>query len=315
MTLSFYNLYPKLDPIWKKQANRRTHMDATFTEYGKIHNDVANIMCKTFNELHEKNNLLRTFQNQSFIVQSQLFEFHDSAMFIYESNSYDHLPKSNHMKYLNEFISNIVLPLFTRTEQSYLKKYFNFTSCFFVWFLCTPQFFYANKSKIWDCCLLQKRRIIHNQNPSKQTKNKIKTISYGEDTIIPALEKSVQEKLSNMASLLNLSFEETVSSFEIHARITREMTEENLGKNKYKKGLKLYQAYEKEHKKLVSLKNITYFKKNESGIHRSNGTFVPFKQKKIVPTEIKPTLFENHGPEEEEEEENDVPDDWESLIV
>ena len=67
---------------------------------------------------------------------------------------------------INEFISNIVLPLFTRTEQSYLKKYFNFTSCFFVWFLCTPQFFYANKSKIWDCCLLQKRRIIHNQNPS-----------------------------------------------------------------------------------------------------------------------------------------------------
>ena len=66
------------------------------------------------------------------------------------------------------------------------------------------------------------------------------------EAMIPTLEKAVDEKRTLLTSLLDLTFDESSSSFEIHARITHEMTEANLGKNKYKKCLKLYQSYQKE---------------------------------------------------------------------
>ena len=313
MTLSFYKLYPKLDATWTKQVNRKNYATSEFLEHGKIHNDVAKIMCSTFKALHEKGNLIQVFRDQCAKQKITTFEFHDHSFYIYEpTSSYDKLPKSNHMQHLNEFMLRVVIPLFDRKDKAYLKKHFNFSTCFLVWFLCSPQFFYANPTKTWECCLLKKKRVSIATSPLKQSKNQVKTTSHSEDTMIPTLEKSVDEKRTLLTSLLDLTFDESSSSFEIHARITHEMTEANLGKNKYKKCLKLYQSYQKESKKLASLKNITHYKKKESGIHRSNGTFVPFKQKAVVPETMEPNEVVSEESESESET-DEVPDDWESL--
>ena len=42
--------------------------------------------------------------------------------------------------------------------------------------------------------------------------------------------------------------------------------------------LKHYQQYQKTKQKLDHLVRTSQFKQNEKGVHRSNGTFVPFKQ-------------------------------------
>lgn len=321
MTVSFYNLYPKLAPVWSKQANRRDSTTASFLDHGKIHNDVAKIMCQKFKNIHETGNLVHAFRTQWMKQKTPPFEFHDNSMFIYEFTPYDCLPKSSHMNQLNQFMLHVVLPLFPPKDKSYLKKHFNFSSCFFVWFLCTPQFFYANHSKSWECCLLKKKRMEIAPTPQKQAKNQVKTTSHSEDTMIPSLEKSVDEKLSALTSLLEISFDESVSSFEIHGRVTNEMTEQKLGKNKYKRCLKLYQSYQKEHKKLTSLKNVTNYKKMESGIHRSNGTFVPFKQKVVVPEmemeerDLEVVIEEVDVVDAAAADAVDVPDDWESLGI
>lgn len=134
--------------------------------------------------------------------------------------------------------------------------------------------------------------------------------------MIPSLEKSVDEKLSALTSLLEISFDDSASSFEIHGRIEDKMTEQKLGKNKHKRCLKLYQSYRKENKKLTSLKNVTNYKKTASGIHRNNGTFVPFKQKVVVPEmEMEERDLEVVIEEADAVDTDDVPDDWESLGI
>jgi hypothetical protein len=59
----------------------------------------------------------------------------------------------------------------------------------------------------------------------------------------------------------------------------------------------------------------------ESGIHRSNGTFVPFKQKVVVPEmemeerDLEVVIEEVDAVDAAAADAVDVPDDWESLGI
>ena len=50
--------------------------------------------------------------------------------------------------------------------------------------------------------------------------------------------------------------------------------------------LKHYQQYQKTKQKLDHLVRTSQFKQNEKGVHRSNGTFIPFKQQCIEKEEL-----------------------------
>ena len=77
-----------------------------------------------------------------------------------------------------------------------------------------------------------------------------------------------------------------LNAHDIQPTISAHLAEEKLGKNKYKRMLKHYQQYQKTKQKLDHLVRTSQFKQNEKGVHRSNGTFIPFKRQCIEKEEL-----------------------------
>ena len=80
--------------------------------------------------------------------------------------------------------------------------------------------------------------------------------------------------------------------------------------NNYSNVVQLNTSYQKEKQKLDSFIRIVQFKQNEQGIHRCNGTFVPFKELKQKDDE--------HEEKHEKEPPQilstiEIPDSWEDL--
>lgn len=302
-SISFSNRFYKLDKLWSKQRKHFNYERNIFTDDGNPSNFIAKTIHERLREIQEKE-IIHYFAQKH--ASDQAFVFQDSCMYIYDHRPSDFLPKNNtELEKLSYFMHTCLYPLFTKEIQNRIKKHHGIACCFMIWFLCTPHFYSPT-----FCLLSRKPKIIKKE--SKQQHNTYKTTSHSEEKRIPQLQNEVQFCLTEIETILNVKLQ-NLNAHEIHPTISTYLTENYLGKNKYKKALKQYQHYQKEKQRLDSLIRVVQFKQNEQGIHRSNGTFVPFKELKHK---------NNDSPEEDQTPcpppppillENDIPDCWEDL--
>lgn len=298
---SFSNRFYKVDKLWSKQRKHYNYERNIFLNDGTPSNFIAKVIHEKLRDNPEKDIIQYFAQKHAF---NQAFMFKDSCMYIYDHRQRDFLPKNNiELEKLSYFMHTCIYPLFSNEIKKRIKPHHETACCFMIWFLCTPEFYSPT------CRLLSKKpkKVIR---VLKQQHNTYKTTSHSEEKMIPGLRNEIKKYISELEILLNISLQ-NYNAHDIHVIISKYLNEEYLGKNKYKKTLKKYQHYQKEKQKLDSFIRIVLFKQNEQGIHRCNGTFVPFKKLK------------QKDDEHEEEPQTppppqilstiDIPDSWEDL--
>ena len=297
---SFSNRFYKLDKLWSKQRKHFNYERNIFMDDGNPSNFIAKVIHERLRAIQDKD-LIRYFAQKH--ASNQAFVFQDSCMYIYDHRPSDFLPKNNtELEKLSYFMHTCLYPLFSSEIQKRIKKHHEIACCFVIWFLCSPDFYSPT-----SCLLSKKPKVIKKE--TKQQHNTYKTTSHSEEKRIPQLQNEVQLCLKEIETILNVSVQ-NLNAHDIHPTISTYLTENYLGKNQYKKALKLYQHYQKEKQRLDSLIRVVQFKQNEQGIHRSNGTFVPFKELKPDSQEEPPPQTPSPSPESLPV---DIPDCWEDL--
>ena len=275
---TFSNTFYKLDKLWTRKRKHFNYERAIFDDDGIPSNFIPKIIQEQLRETHlDSGNIFRYFMNRYSTITK--FVFQEQAMYIYDHRQSDYLPKNNaELQKLSDFLHMCIYPLFPRETQKRLKKYHMISCCFVIWFFGTPNFFVST-------CLLPTRPTKAKHKVMKQEHNLYKSSCFSQDKQIPQLQASVHCALSVLETQLGVSLEK-LNAHDIHPTISAHLTEEKLGKNKYKRMLKHYQQYQKTKQKLDHLVRTSQFKQNEKGVHRSNGTFIPFKQQCIEKEEL-----------------------------
>ena len=328
---TFSKTYYRLSPIWERKTIGIESTANPFLNFtSELNLKIAHILNTCLNDINKNSlNLIKQFEikwHEHKNSRNYSIKFESNELFwFYNFRKNDHLPKSeNDLARIYNFVEFVIDEFVEENNKSILKKYITISSCFVLWFLTKPKYFFTKneytkiKGKIikkWSPYLISKEPIKVIKKEKKEI-NKFKEEEYTITNKIPEMEK----KMNNMKETLGKYIEKNIMDMEewyIHREVSNYL-DSDIGSNKQKKINKYYQNYQKELAKFQKLKS-SITKKGEftDQMELENGIHITFKQIR----EKKTTELSAEDKLEDKDEKNilnrideEVPENWEDLF-
>lgn len=317
----FIGTYMKVYRVMKHKfdGSKLNYSNTTFIRDNKI-GKVFCMMNEAFKAHHERHGNL-----QNYILSIGIEGVktnNEGKLWIYDSRKSDKMPKNDkEYERFVSFMDTLVKSMFNERDGQYLCENMNIVASFFLLFTTTPGFYLSdkklglakmNKNAKWTCIVIFKEPVVVVKK-QRLEHNNYKTESHNDVSRIPKLKARVSELACALEEALDIKFEKSDGNFEIHRKVSGNMSESILGSNKYKKVHKMYQEYQKEKQKMLVAIEGMKTSTNFAGVELENGNVVTFKKvrqqstKKSVEKAAEEVVQETSTTDSWE----DIPDDWE----
>ena len=307
------NIYVRLASSWNKKCGQRDCTANVF--HGTVPSEplyhVASLMNTVLCDIHSRTGIVEELKNvEPNVVASDTA----TSVWIYDMRASDAAPRTEQDSVrLKHFVKMLIKKHFDTHTQSYLLQHINISTCFFMWFLATPNYFYATKEmkqttrngiqKVWTETLLRKK-------PSDKPATTAKIVKErGELHQVNVLSKLVNDKNTLETKITNLVQSEYPSIVldwtdidSVHVKVSECFVMNGkcyINGKKSKKLQMLYQDYQKNQNKVARAK----FGIEQSKIQQRN------EKKAAAAMEAGLEKAPEKAPEID-----DVPESWEDLV-